>query len=452
MSEHRQPRRDRAGARELASVSRRAFLAGLGAVGLAPFLPLLNASGQEALFPKRLLLFFTPHGTVKSAWTPTGSQTDFKLGRALAPLERHQKKIVVLSGLNMVDAGVGAPHTKGLPLIWTGSKLLDDGTFTRPDGSGGATYGWNSSASVDQVLASLIGKDTAYRSLEFGVRAGGSTPAARMIYSDAKKPLAPATDPWAQFQRLFTGRNDNVSSERLSALGLARAELARIAPRIASSERTKIAAHMDALASLEQRLGDRQALCTGPMLSAKVNAGDNANTEAVIDAQLDLIAASLACDLTRVASLQYAFGDNDNAPYPWLGIPDGHHSLTHAADSDTAAWEKIIRIRVWYAEKFARLLDRLDAVREGDGTLLDNTLVVWGSELGKGNSHSFRSTPFVLAGGAAGVIPTGRYLEFGEKVEHNRLLVAICHALGQAQIETFGNLDAGKGPLAGLLR
>jgi hypothetical protein len=205
--------------------------------------------------------FFTPHGTVKRAWTPSGSENDFTLSPILKPLERHKTKLVVLSGISMQDVGVGAPHTKGLPLVWTGSRLLDDGTFTRSDGSGGPTYGWNSSASVDQIVASAIGKQTPYRSLEFGVRSGGSNPASRMIYTDS--------------------------------------------------------------------------------------------------------------------------------------------------------------------EMFAKLLDQLDAVPEGNGSLLDNTMVVWGSELGTGNTHSFKSTPFVVAGGGGGAYATGRFLEYADKLDHNRLLVSI---------------------------
>ena len=256
-----------------APVSRRAFLAGLGALAASPFIPILNASGQEKLLPKRLILFFTPHGTIKQAWTPTGSEQQFTLSPILKPLERHQSKIVVLSGINMQDVGVGAPHTKGLPLIWTGSSLLDDGTFVRADGSGGPTFGWNSSASVDQVIAAEIGSQTAYRSLEFGVRAGGSNPASRMIYTDAKVPLAPATDPWAQFERLFVGRSDATTAERQSAIDLVKAELDAISPRVAAEERFKIAAHLDAVRNVEKRLQAKSALCAGPMLSAKVDPG-----------------------------------------------------------------------------------------------------------------------------------------------------------------------------------
>jgi hypothetical protein len=434
------------------ALSRREFLAGLGVVAASPFVPLLNASGQEALFPKRLILFFTPHGTVKKAWTPSGSETSFTLSPILAPLARHQKKLVVLSGINMQDVGVGAPHTKGLPLIWTGSKLLEDNTFTRADGSGGMYFGWNSSASIDQVIASSLAPGTAYRTLEFGVRSGGSNPASRMIYTDAQKPVAPATDPWSQFNRLFKGLSNGATQERLSAVDLIKAELARIRPRVAVAERSKLDAHVDAVAAIERRLQTKANACAGPMLGDALDAGKLENIPIVIDRQLELIASSLACDLTRFASLQYCFGDNDGYPYPWLNITEGHHDLTHAGDSDQVAWDKVTKIHTWYSERFAYLLDLLDAIPEGNGTLLDNCCVVWGSELGTGNSHSFHSTPFIAAGGAGGAFATGRYLEFSEKLDHNRLLVSICHAFGMSSVDTFGNTDVGHGPLPGFLK
>ncbi len=432
--------------------SRRAFLAGLGVAAASPFIPILNASGQESLFPKRLILFYTPHGTVKKAWTPTGTTTNFTLGPVLAPLQRHQSKIVVLSGINMPDVGVGAPHTKGLPLVWTASKLVEDMTFTRADGSGGMYYGWNSAPSIDQVISGAIAPPTPYRSLEFGVRSGGSNPASRMVYSAAQTPLAPATDPWSQFTRIFTGIDQKTTNERLSASALAAAELARIRPRVAAAERIKIDAHAEALSSIQKRLNTKAMACAGPTVGTKIDAQAIANTPTVIDLRLLLIAASLACDLTRFASLQYSIGDNDGYPYPWLGITDDHHGLTHAADTDTVSWGKVTQIQTWYATQFARLLDLLDAVPEGNGSLLDNTMVVWGSELGTGNTHSFKSTPFVAAGGASGAFATGRYLEYSEMVDHNRLLVSVCQAFGMSGVTTFGNTDVGSGGLAGFLK
>jgi Protein of unknown function (DUF1552) len=438
--------------------SRRALLKGLGVSAAAsPFVPLLNASGQTAAPPKRLVLFFTPHGTVWDKWKPTGMETAFSLSPILMPLLRHQSRLTVLAGLGIPDKGVGAPHTKGPSLLWTGSTLTDDGTFNRSDCSGGCTYGWNSGPSVDQLVVNALKPTTPYKSLQFGVRCGGNNPASRMIYTAAQQPLAPETDPWAAFGRLFGTPATptalaKLQAERKSTLDVALAELNALRPRAAAADRVKLDAHLESIRTLETRLQAAQpAACVPPMLGTKLTAGDAANTPTVMDRHFDLMTAALACDLTRVASFQHSIGDNDGTIHSWLGQTQAHHAMTHAPDSDTVTWANLIAVYTWYATKFGELLDRLAAVKEGNGTMLDNTMVVWGSELGKGNSHSFAQVPFVIAGGAGGALRPGRFLQFGAGVAHNRLLVSICHAMGATSINTIGNTDTGTGPLTGLL-
>ena len=215
----------------------------------------------------------------QAAWKPSGTETDFTLSRLLAPLERHKSKICVLSGVNMQDVGVGAPHTKGVPLIWTGGKLLDDGTFVREDGSGGPTYGWNSSAvgrSGDRRDARRRRPPTARSSS--ACAAAASFPSNRMIYTAARQPLQPATDPWSQFDRLFAGRSDAVADERL------RGDADR-----ARGARAHRAADRRGGARQDRRAPDlaRQPAATacrpgrpcapGPSLPDRVNAGDIAH-------------------------------------------------------------------------------------------------------------------------------------------------------------------------------
>ena len=438
--------------------SRRGFLAGLGATAaLAPFLPLLNASGAEAR-PLRIILWFTPHGTIYDQWKPSGGVADFELSAILKPLERHRSKITVLDGLKIQADGVGAPHTKGPPLLFTGSPLIADTTFTREDGSGGAYYGWNSAPSVDQVIASAIKPPTPYGSLEFGVRSGGNHPGSRIIYSGPQAPLAPETDPWAAFGRLIGGAGQTLEAQaqlraqKKSVLDLVAAELAEIQLRAPAADRGKIDAHLTAVRAIEQRLEKQANACRALELGPAIEASTAANTPVVFDRMIDVMAASLACDLTRVMSMQYRVGENDGGyTYDWLGISDQeHHLLTHEADTNAEARQKLAKIYTWYTERFAYFLDQLDQVPEGDGTLLDNCLVVWGSELGKGNSHSFERVPFVLAGGAAGQLSTGRYLQF-DNVAHNRLLVSLCRLMGLPEVATFGSTDTGQGPLPGLI-
>jgi hypothetical protein len=440
--------------------SRRQLLKRLGiAAAASPLVPLFHsdlASGQAAP-PKRLILFFTPHGTVWNQWAPTGTESVFTLSPILQPLERHKSHLTVLAGVGVPDKGVGAPHTKGPSLLWTGSTLADDGTFNRTDCSGGCTFGWNTSASIDQLVVAALKPTTVYKSLQFGVRCGGNNPASRMIYTAAQQPLAPETDPWAAFGRLFAVPTAptalaKLQAERKSSLDVVAAELGAIRTRLAAADRAKLDAHLASVSALEKRLlATQPAACAPPALGAKLAAGDQLNTPTVVDRQFDLMTAALACDLTRVASFQYSIGDNDGTIYSWLGHTTAHHGMTHAPDSDTATWAAVAQIYNWYATKFGELLDRLAAVKEGAGTMLDNTLVVWGSELGKGNSHSFAQVPFVLAGGAGGALRPGRFLQYPAGTLHNRLLVSIAQAMGATGIAKVGSTDTGSGPLPGLL-
>jgi hypothetical protein len=336
--------------------------------------------------------------------------------------------------------------------------LLDDGTFARTDCSGGCTYGLNSSPSVDQLVVAALNPSTTYKSLQFGVRCGGNNPASRMIYTASKTPLAPETDPWAAFGRLFGApiaptAAAKLSAERKSTLDVLKAELDGLRGRAPAADRPKVDAHFETLRSIENRLASAvPAACAAPKLATKVAAGDQANTPLVMDAHFDLMTAALTCDLTRVVSFQHTIGDNDGTVYSWLpGLTDSHHSMTHAPDSDTATWDKLTQIYTWYATKFGELLDRLDAVPEGSGTMLDNSLVVWGSELGKANNHSFAQVPFVLAGGCGGALRTGRFLQVATGTTHHRLLVSICRAMGASAVTTVGNTDPSSGPLTGLL-
>jgi hypothetical protein len=437
--------------------SRRGLLAKMGvAAAASPFVPLLNASGQEKA-PRRLILFFTPHGTIYENWKPKGTETEFTLGSILAPLERHKKKLVVLGGMEIKAPGVGAPHTKGPPLLWTASPLLEEQTFIREDGSGGRYYGWNSGPSVDQVIAGTVGKSTPYKSLEFGVRSGGSHPGSRTIYAGPKQPVPPEASPWNAVGRLFASAGkelDQLRVERRSTIDLLKAELDALRPRAAKEDREKLDAHLTSVRGIEQRLSiNPSTACQAPMVGTRVaDVNATASIPVVFDRQSDVLAAALACDQTRIASLQYRVGENDNDRYTWINIThEGHHLLTHSGDSNLVEKGNLSTIYTWYAERFAYLLDRLDAVKEGNGTMLDNCMVVWGSELGKGNSHSFNNTPFVVAGGAGGAIRGGRFLDHATRMAHNRLLVSMAHAMGVTSMESFGATDTGKGPLARLL-
>jgi hypothetical protein len=164
---------------------------------------------------------------------------------------------------------------------------------------------------------------------------------------------------------------------------------------------------------------------------------------------MDLLASSLACGMTRVASLQWSRGISLTT-FPWLGIKESHHSLSHRGDADDSARSKLTQINKWYAQQLAYLCRKLDAIPERDGkSLLDHTLIVWANELSKGNNHSQKDMPFVLLGGAGGALRMGRYASFGAR-GHNDLLLTICRAMG-LDSASFGNPKHCSGVLASIL-
>ncbi len=420
--------------------SRRALLAALGGGSLLPFVPLLNAHAATAA-PQRLILFFTPHGAVNSAWRPTQTGTNFTLAdrEILAPLEPLKKKLAVLSNLKMWVKTPHIGHTECMGPLWTGSVCGSDGLAQ-----------WGNGPSVDQFLIDQLKPPTTLRSVETGFGCGGNSPATRPILRGASSPLQPQEDPSALFKTLFGKVSDAAAKERQSIIDLVKSEVTELRPQMAPSDQLKLDAHLDSVRALEARLAARNALCQGPMLGP-VSGSGWARGPDVAEHHFDLITAALACDLTRFASFQWSFADNDGNSYPWLGISEAHHELTHQDPKqypDTVG--KQIKIKNFYAKMFASLLTKLDAVPEGNGTLLDNSIVVWGSELGDAFSHNPEPTPFIVAGGGAGALRMGQHLDC-QGAYHNRLLVTLCQALGKTDVTKFGLSDTGQGPLPGLL-
>jgi hypothetical protein len=225
-------------------------------------------------------------------------------------------------------------------------------------------------------------------------------------------------------------------------------EATALRARLGTEERPKLDAHLEALAKVEKGL--MGSGCAAPDAPDPVNVGDNASFPAITAAQIDMMVTALACDMTRVASLQCSHTVSPMVP-TWLGIADGHHSLSHIDDSNVAGVQQFVQAERWFAEQFANLVQKLADTDEADGTgkMLDNSVVLWAKEMGDSRLHTCKGVPFVLAGGASGQWKTGRYLKTAGE-SHARLLVSLCQAMG-LDIDSFGNPAAGTGPLPGLV-
>ncbi|MCC6620949.1 MAG: DUF1552 domain-containing protein [Deltaproteobacteria bacterium] len=443
----------------MAAVTRRGVLTGLG-LGLlaAPFVKLLDGRARGAGptdRPTRLLVFFCPNGTVPHRWRPragasaaaSGAVTDFDFapGSILEPLQAVRDRLVVIDGLHFHGAD---NHEGGMAAMLTNRGGLDSPTGGR---------------SLDQVVAQAIGQGERFPSLELGVQtsAWGGGVQTRMSYAGPGSFVTPDDDPRRVFERLFgtvggaIGEDpDKLRRRRQSVLDLVRGQTVSLHGRLGRGEQKKLEAHLEALRALEIQLAPpRQAsTCEAPAPPEGRAVYDNASFPAVLAAQTELAALALGCGQTRVVSIQCA---HTIAPtvMDWVGVADGHHSLSHIDDSNVAGVDQFVATERWYAERFKDVLDALAArpdpdFPESDRTLLDATLVVWAKELGDSRLHVCKDVPFVLAG-AGGALPKGRWLRTNGE-PHARLLVSVAQLMG-LELDTFGDPAAGSGALGGLV-
>jgi hypothetical protein len=447
--------------RMLRALSRRTILRGAGGAAIA--LPWLEAMqprrAQAATAPvKRFIVMFSANGTIPSAWTPTQlgpSETDFALSPILSPLEAHKSDLVVISGLDQKGGG-GDGHQNGMGGMLTG-QMLNSGPFA---GVGAAPAGWPTGPSVDQRIADGLAVPTKLRSLELGVQVGAADNWGRMIYRAANQPLPPDDNPASVYERVFSDLHTDpavlarLRRRRQSILDGVGTQLTRTSARLGAADRQRLDAHLTAVREVETRLTTdlvvNNPACHDPTI-ASVPAAANDSFPAVGGLQLDLMVMALACDITRVASMQWSRSVSQTR-FTWLNVTEAHHELSHRPDSDPGAVSALTNINTWYAQQFAGLIARLKATSDGaGGTLFDNTLLLWCNELAKGNTHGRLGAPYVLAGNAGGALRTGRFLRYdGQGVPHNNLLVSILNAMGVPD-RTFGKSDWCTGPLPNLL-
>jgi hypothetical protein len=429
-------------------ISRRGVLGAGAALAASTLLPRSVLAGTAP--PKRLVIVFSACGTIYPQWLPAGSGSSFTLNQILKPLAPYQKKLLILDGINVASAafGPGDDHMKGMGHMLTGIELLSGTT----QGGAGTPAGLAGGISIDQRIVADIGGATRFPSLEFGVMVQNSDVWSRMIYSGANQPLPPMEDPVQAFARIFSSSTLTPAQvailvqRRKSVLDYAQSSLSSLATRISSEDRVRIEQHQSSIAQIEKELLAKTAACSAPTVTP-IDLTNIANYPAVAKSQMDLLVASLACDQTRISSLQFSHSVSD-IPMPWLGIGTGHHTLSHTPDTDTVSQGYLVSINNWYATQFAYLLGQLEAVKEADGsTLLDNCMVMWINELSKGNVHSHQPLPVVIAGGLGGAIKTGRILSFSPQQPHNNLLVTIANLMG-VKITTFGNPAYCTGPLS----
>lgn len=474
----------------LRELSRRSLIKALAgstaALPLANLLGTTDAYAQATRPPMRFIAIFTPHGCLPEFWNPQGGETDFNLefpNSMLAPLQPHRDKILVLDGIDYrVLYEHGLTGHEGAPVTFlTGSKVST---------ASGADLPQN--ASLDQVLGNAIGGSTRFRSIQLNAweQFGGQHVYNSISFTANGGRVPFERDPAAVYQRLFgnapppaanPAEAEKFVTRRKSVLDFLVRDAERLRDRLAGEERQKLEAHMEALHDIERRLGSlsssptpsptpvpAEAACSGgtvPPAYGLDQLGNLARMPDLTRLHMDLIARAFACDLTRVVTMTIP-----GPSMPWIGInEDVHNDLAHRLDAPepdrTRIRSRMAMVQRWYAEQVAYLMTQLAAVQEGSGTALDNTLILWGNEMGDATGHMNVRVPTVLAGGAGGRFRMGRFLRLRPgtdplgnwrgpgtplpgAVAHNRLLVSIANAFG-VNVNTFGHPDYA-GPLTGL--
>jgi hypothetical protein len=433
---------------------RRALLRalGLGAAALpwVPLLPSHRSHAETSTPPRRLVIVHFAHGVARDRWSPQQSSEGLSLSPILAPLSAFADRLTVIEGLDNAPGlrQLGDEHNIAVGSLLTAQPLAADlgpGGHYLPGG-----------ISIDERIGQAFAAAPdapPWPTLHLGVRTQGVALAALA----AERPVRAEDDPMAAYARLFgelalpPPACDHLYGERARARELVRTRLAALAPALPEPDRTRLQAHADAIDALEARLdalGPLPAACEPPLpppAIAHPSTPVDADVPALVTAQTELLVAALACDLTRVATLQLGSSANDGLRHVWQGIDDEFHTLAHLANStDPHAHELLAAMNTWTMEQLAVLLASLDAVPQSEGTLLDHTLVVACSSLSVG--HSMADLPVVLAGGG---IPGGRLLAApGAPIA--ALWLAIAEHMG-VPLPTFGDPEDDPEPLPGLL-
>jgi len=436
------------------TISRRTALKGMGvAIGL-PFLesmmpsPALAAPSQARSLPRRMAFVYVPNGVNMDNFTPTVPGTDYTFPRSLEPLAPFKNELLVLSGLTCDKArpnGDGpGDHARAMAAFLTGRQARK---------TSGADI--RAGVSVDQLAAQRVGTATRFPSLELGIEGGRQAGNCDSGYSCAYSsnlswrsegtPNPKEINPRLVFDRLFAGtvrgQNDPARAMReqfnQSILDFVREDANRLRSRLGAADLRRLDEYLTSIREIERRI--HQVV---PVLDSARTGGVQRPTGIPGDLRqhirlmTDLLVLAFQTDMTRVATFVYA-NEGSNRNYRIINVSEGHHDLSHHGN-DRAKLDKIGQINRFHIEQFAYLLDRLKNIREGEGTLLDNCMIMYGSGNGDGNRHNHDELPILLAGKAGGSLRSGRHVRYARNTPLCNLFLEMLDRMGVRQ-ERFGD-------------
>ena len=441
---------------------RRTFLTGIGATVALPLLdgmiPTLGAAGKTVAKPaKRLSFVYAPNGMYMDRWTPATEGAAYQLSPILKPLAPFRDRFLVLSGLNQNAADALPGEGRNAPHERAGATFLT-GVHPRRE--------VNLGISVDQIAAGELGQHTQMASLEIGLHnpdiVGNCEKGWSCAFTDTLSWRGPTTpmpienQPRAVFERLFGESTDpavrlaRIRKEQ-SLLDSVTEAATRLQISLGRSDRVRLDEYLEAIRDVERRIQLAERQTREPVLSepAGINlhtgqelpvmerpAGVPETFDEYCKLMFDLQVLAYQSDLTRVTTFMMGREQSHRA-FREIGISENHHALSHHR-SDSAKLEQIFRINVFHAELLAYFLDRMSSTPDGDGSLLDHSMIMYGSAISEGNEHLVQNLPILLAGGGGGLIQGGRHLRYPKDTPMTNLYLTLLDGLG-IPMEKFGD-------------
>ncbi len=422
------------------ALDRRTFLRGVGGAVALPLLDsMVPAFGSPAPIT-RIAFCYTPNGIIMRDWTPQAEGASFEFTKTLQPLEPYRDKLLVLTGLehhNGESLGDGAGDHARAGATWL--------TGIHPKKTQGADI--QNGISADQILANEIGHQTPLPSIELGledVRMVGNCDSGyscaysnTLAWRNPTTPLPYETNPRAVFERLF-GDGDTTdaqaratrSRENRSLLDFVTADASRLNASLGASDRRKMADYLDSVREVERRIQKTEAQNSSSAAIPSIDRPDGIppTFEEHIQLMYDLMTIAFQADLTRVITLMYS-REGGNRTYASIGVPDAHHGLSHHMN-DPAKMAKLELIDHHHVDMFSKFLGKLNSAKDGDGTLLDHSMIVYGSSLSDSNRHLHDNLPVLLTGGGSGKLRPGRHLVYPKPTPMTNLYMTMLDMVG----------------------
>ena len=428
---------------KMKQLSRRKFLRGAGTAialpALEAMIPGKALATGNVKFPTRMAFVYIPNGVIQKDWNVKGEGTGYRMSRTLQPLEKHREDLLVFSGLAHEKAesnGDGAgDHARANATFLTGCQA-------RKTSGADIRLG----VSVDQVAAQRLAGKTRLPSLELsseGVRLSGRCDSGyscayqfNLAWKNETTPVPPESNPKKVFDRLFAGGSAKEASEerkrrmalRKSILDFAMDDAKQLEKRLGYTDKRKLDEYLESVREMERRV---EAMAEHPVDLPKgfsVPAGKPNDYGEHVRLMADMMALAFQTDSTRVISYLMAH-DGSNRSYPVVGVKSGHHSLSHHRDNAEKV-KSLAKIDRYHVTLFAHLVERLKTIPEGEGTLLDHSMVVYGGAIGDGNRHTHYDLPVLMAGKGNGAIKPGRHVIYPKMTPMANLFLNMLDIMG----------------------